>query len=175
MIRYFQLISPKQARAVRLLSGQLKNCTGFNLSIQDSNRSEADLVSPAHILTGHEVDGRLRWIWFQSDVNFPSSLLRPPAVNRANRGGSDATHHSTQLTPVQSAQKKIFPWLGKVLKCTGDWVEVSTCGRSGIEWSPTSGKSKSRRFFFLNFKEFFREWLRPQWAKGEWAAVFQSN
>ena len=116
MIRYFRLICPKQANAVRLLSGQLKNCPGFNLSIQDSNRSEADLVSPAHILTGHEVDGRLRWIWFQSDVNFPSSLLRPPAVNRANRGGSDATHHSTQLTPVQSAQKKKFPLLEKVLK-----------------------------------------------------------
>ena len=60
MIRYFQLISPKQANAVRLLSEPLKNCAGFNLSIQDSNRSEADFLSPAHILTGYKVDGRLR-------------------------------------------------------------------------------------------------------------------
>ena len=132
MIRYFQLISPKQTRAVRLLSGQLKNCTGFNLSIQDSNRSEADLVSPAHILTGYEEVWEVALNLISVGCKFSLQLAPPTSVNRANRGGSDATHHSTQLTPVQSAQKKIFPWLGKALKCTGEWVEVSTCGLSGI-------------------------------------------
>ena len=145
MIRYFQLISPKQTRAVRLLSGQLKNCAGFNLSIQYSNRYEADLVSPAHILTGHEVDGRLRWIWFQSDVNFPSSLPRPPVWIEPIEG--DLMLPTTQLNSHQcNLPRKNISVAWKSFKgsnsfgcfsfsrshsdvhneCTGEFVEVST-------------------------------------------------